>query len=188
MKEPLVRTVGSVSSSIAHAFSAPGRDFSFHISFRTCCNPSKSHITLSYAPINMKTFASWRNWLLWRMGIGSRCYKWPFHIVMLHQHSQPGKQCFYWRWFTSPQLSAPVFCMGLCTRVFCSFLTSFSTTSLCHANSTTYNIPSQIKHRSRFQQITKFLKPKESSATYLKLLATTLFPKERKARPYHISL
>lgn len=134
VKEPLVRTVGSVSSSAVHAFSAPGRDFSFHVSFRTCCNASKSHITLSYTPINTKTFASWRNWLLWKTGIGSRCYRCPFHVEMLHRHAQPGKQCFHWRWTGFPQLSAPAFCTGLCTWVFQIFLTFFSMTSLSHAS------------------------------------------------------
>lgn len=186
MKRSLVRTVGSVSSSAVHAFSAGGRDFSFHISCRTCCNPSKSHIILSCTPINMKTFTSWRNQLLWKTGIGSRPYRWPFHIETLHWHVQSGKRCLYWRWLASPQLSAPVSCTGLCTWLFCIFLTCFSTTSRSHAISTTY-ISSRIKHRSCCQQITKFLKPKKSSATYLILLATALFPKERKARPYHIS-
>lgn len=85
VKEPLVRTVGSVSSRAGHAFSAPDRDFSFHLSFRICCNTSKSHIALLYTPINTRAFTLWRNWLLWKMGVGSRCYRWPIHIEMLHQ-------------------------------------------------------------------------------------------------------
>lgn len=124
MKEPLVRAAGSVSSRAVHAFSSPDRDFSFHLSFRTCCNASKSHITLSYTPINTKTFASWRNWLLWKMGIGSRCYRWPFHIEIFHQRTQPEKLCFFWRGVESPQPPA----QHLVTWVFWIFLASFSIT------------------------------------------------------------
>lgn len=92
--------------------------------------------------------------------------------------------------------------VGLCTWVLHIFLASFSTNNISHANSSTYNIPSQIKHRSCCQQITNFLKPKEISATHLKLWLywvigynptiysiynpITPLRKERKARLYPI--
>lgn len=116
---------------------APGRDFSFHTWFRTCCNLSKSHITLSYTPVTIKTFTSWKKWLFWKMGIGSRCGQWPFCT------EAPGKPCFYRSSIASAQLSAPVFHMGFCTWVFCIILIYFSIANLFHAYST-YWFPAKL--------------------------------------------
>lgn len=180
VKEPLVKTVGSVSSSTVHALSAPGRDFSFHISFRTCCTPSKSPITLSCTSINTKNFTSWK-----KTGCSGRRARGPGATGGLFASRCSTDTLSQGRSVSAEdELHLPRFQhLSYAHKGFVSGFLHLPNIllHLPHASSTTYNILSQIKHGSCFQKI-KYLKTMTSSATYLKPWATALFPKEQKAR------